>query len=325
MPREAAFGVFEIGMNHAGEITPLVKMVRPNVAIVTAIAPVHVEFFPSLEAIADAKAEIFFGVENGGAAVLPAESPYFARLVASARAAGIERIVTFGLLDRPEVSVRARAFELRADDSTVEADVAGTRVAYRLGLAGRHWVANSLAVLAAVHALGADVTAAAAALADLPPLKGRGERHTVALGAGTFLLIDESYNASPVAMAAAIAAAGANRPGPGGRRIAALGDMLELGAESAAHHAALSGPLQEAGFDLVFTAGAQMAILARALPPAMRGGHAESAASLAPLVAAALRPGDVVMVKGSLGSRMGAIVAALLAPNRKPERAANGG
>ncbi|MEK7246270.1 MAG: Mur ligase family protein, partial [Pseudomonadota bacterium] len=162
MPRDAAFGVFEIGMNHAGEITPLVKMVRPNVAIVTGVAPVHVEFFPSLEAIADAKAEIFFGVEAGGAAVLPAESPYLARLVAAARAAGIERIVTFGEVDRPEVSVRARAFELHADSSTVEAEVAGRRIEYRLRLAGRHWVANSLAVLAAVHALGADVTAAAA-------------------------------------------------------------------------------------------------------------------------------------------------------------------
>ena len=314
MPRDAAFGVFEIGMNHAGEITPLVKMVRPNVAVVTAIAPVHVEFFPSLEAIADAKAEIFFGVETGGAAVLPAESPYFARLVASARAAGIERIVAFGEVDRPEVSVRARAFELHADGSTVEADIAGMRIAYRLRLAGRHWVANSLAVLAAVHALGADVTAAAAALADVSPMKGRGVRHRVAVGAGNFLLIDESYNASPASMAAAIATAGAVAPGPGGRRIAVLGDMLELGAESDAHHARLSGPLQAARFDLVFTAGAHMAILAKTLPPAMQGGHAESATSLAPLVAQALRPGDVVMVKGSAGSRTGAIVAALLAP-----------
>ncbi|MCC7015808.1 MAG: UDP-N-acetylmuramoylalanyl-D-glutamyl-2,6-diaminopimelate--D-alanyl-D-alanine ligase [Rhodospirillales bacterium] len=324
MPRKAAFGVFEIGMNHAGEITPLVKMVRPNVAVVTAIAPVHVEFFPSLEAIADAKAEIFFGVEPGGAAVLPAESPYFARLVASARAAGIERIVTFGDVDQPEVTVRTRAFDLGADGSTVEADVAGAGVAYRLNLAGRHWVANSLAVLAAVHALGADVAAAAAALADVPPLKGRGERHRVAIGAGHFLLIDESYNASPASMAAAIAAAGAVAPGPGGRRIAALGDMLELGAESDAHHAALGGPLKEAGFDLVFTAGARMAILASALPGAMRGGHAESAEKLAPLVTASLRPGDVVMVKGSAGSRTGAIVAALLAPGSKPAKPANG-
>ncbi|MSO85306.1 MAG: UDP-N-acetylmuramoylalanyl-D-glutamyl-2,6-diaminopimelate--D-alanyl-D-alanine ligase [Rhodospirillales bacterium] len=314
MPSDAAFGVFEIGMNHAGEITPLVKMVRPNVAVVTAIAPVHIEFFPSLEAIADAKAEIFFGVETGGAAVLPAENPYYARLVASARAAGVERIVTFGAVDRPEVTVRARNFELHADGSNVEAEVAGRRIAYRLGLAGRHWVANSLAVLAAVYALGADVAAAAAGLADVPAMKGRGERHRVAIGAGAFLLIDESYNASPASMAAALAAAGAVAPGPGGRRIAVLGDMLELGGESAAHHAALSGPLREARFDLVFTTGPHMAMLAKSLPPAMRGGHAESAASLAPVVVAALRPGDVVLVKGSAGSRTGTIVQALLVP-----------
>ena len=324
MPSEAAFGVFEIGMNHAGEITPLVKMVRPNVALVTAIAPVHTEFFPSLEAIADAKAEIFFGVETGGAAVLPAESPYFARLVASARAAGVERIVTFGEVDRPEVAVRARNFALAADGSRVEAEVAGRRIAYRLGLAGRHWVANSLAVLAAVHALGADVAAAAEALADLPAMKGRGERHRVAIGAGTFLLIDESYNASPTSMAAAFAAAGGVAPGPGGRRIAVLGDMLELGGESAAHHVGLSGSLREAGFDLVFTAGPHMAMLAGRLPPAMRGGHAESAASLGTLVAGALRPGDVVLVKGSAGSRTGLIVQALLASGPTPAKSSRG-
>ena len=323
MPREAAFGVFEIGMNHAGEITPLVKMVRPHVAIVTAIAPVHVEFFPSLEAIADAKSEIFFGVEHGGAAVLPAESPYYARLVASARAAGIERIVSFGATDHLEISARARAFALHADGSSVEADIAGKRIDYKLRIAGRHWVTNSLAVLAAVHALGADVTAAAAALADVQPLKGRGERHSVVLGTGTYLLIDESYNASPASMTAAIATTGAIAPGPGGRRIAVLGDMLELGAESAALHARLSGSLQEAGFDLVFTAGTHMAILAQALPPTMRGGHADKAEILAPIVAISLRPGDVVMVKGSAGSRTGAIVAALLELAVKPANSAN--
>jgi len=312
MPRKAAFGVFEIGMNHAGEITPLVKMVRPNVAIVTAIAPVHIEFFPSLEAIADAKSEIFFGVERGGAAVLPAESPFFARLRASARAAGIERIVSFGEVDRPEVAVRALSFDLLADGSAVVADVAGRRMAYRVSPAGRHWVANSLAVLAAAHALGADVDAAARALADLPAMKGRGERHRVAVAGGEYLLIDESYNASPTSVAAALAAAARVAPGPGGRRIAVLGDMLELGDAADALHAGLAEPLRQAGFDLVFTAGPRMAILARALPAVLRGEHADNAEALAPKVAAALGPGDVVVVKGSAGSRMGAVVARLL-------------
>ncbi len=314
MPSEAAYGVFEIGMNHPGEITPLVKMVRPHVAVITQIAPAHMEFFPSLEAVADAKAEIFSGLEPGGAAVLPAASPQYARLAAAARAAGVARIVPFGEGDGVDSVARARLFVLRADGSMVEAEIAGRRIEYRLRLPGEHWVHNSLAVLAAVHALGADVAAAAAALAEISSLPGRGERRRApAPGGGTFLLIDESYNASPASMAAAIAVAAAVIPGRSGRRIAVLGDMLELGLDGPALHAALAEPLRDARFGLVFTAGRTMAALDRALPPALRGGHAETSAALAPLVAAAVRAGDVVLVKGSAGSRTGLIVRALLA------------
>ena len=318
MPKDSAFGVFEIGMNHPGEITPLVGMVRPHVALITAIAPAHLEFFPDLDAVADAKAEIFSGLEPGGTVVLPADSLQFARLAAAARRRRGARIVAFGLGEGTAQDARALSFALHADGAVVAADIAGLRVEYRLKLPGRHWVSNSLAVLAAVHALGADVAAAAAALADVPPLKGRGERHTVISGGGTFLLIDESYNASPASMAAAIAAAGAVSPQAGGRRIAVLGDMLELGADSAAHHALLAPLLVEARFDLVFTAGARMKALAEALPKAMRAGHVESADAMAPLVAAAVRAGDVVMVKGSAGSRTGTVVQALLALGEIP-------
>lgn len=325
MPRDSAFGVFEIGMNHPGEITPLARMARPHVAVVTAIASTHMEFFPNLEAIADAKAEIFLGVEPGGAAVLPADSDQYPRLAAAARAAGIARVMAFGLGEAADTVARARSFALHADGSVIEADVAGRRIEYRLRLPGRHWVANSLAVLAAVHALGADVAGAAAALAEVVAMKGRGERHCVALGGGTFLLIDESYNASPASMAAAIAAAGAVSPEDGGRRIAMLGDMRELGADAAARHAALAPLLAEARFDLVFTAGPTMRVLADALPKAMRGGHAETAEALVPLATAATRAGDVVMVKGSAGSRTNLIVRALLAlGENRPALAANG-
>lgn len=325
MPKDSAFGVFEIGMNHPGEITPLARMVRPHVAVVTAIASTHMEFFPNLEAITDAKAEIFSGVEPGGAAVLPADSDQYPRLAAAARAAGVQRVLGFGLGEAADTVARARSFALHADGSVIEADIAGRRIEYRLRLPGRHWVANSLAVLAAVHALDSDVAAAAAALAEVVAMKGRGRRHRVRLGGGAFLLIDESYNASPVSMAAAIAAAGAVSPEDGGRRIAMLGDMRELGANAAARHAALAPLLAEARFDLVFTAGPTMRVLADALPKAMRGGHAETAEALIPLATAAVRAGDVVMVKGSAGSRTNLIVRALLAPGEnRPARAANG-
>lgn len=339
MARDAAFGVFEIGMNHPGEITPLVRMARPHVAVVTAVEAAHLEFFPSLEAVADAKAEIFLGIERGGAAVLPRDNPLYTRLESAARAAGCGRVLSFG--EHREASARLIGCELMPDGAKVVAQVAGRPVAYRLSVAGRHWVVNSLAVLCTVHALGADVTAAAAGLAGFAALKGRGRRHTVMVPDGTLTVIDESYNASPAAVAAAIATLGQVGRGDFGRRIAVLADMLELGAESRSRHAALAAPLRENGIDLVFLAGGETRALWDALPKPMRGGHAEDAEQLAPLVAANVRAGDVVMVKGSAGMKTGKIVQALLAlggaPNgdrdgrrngisdRREARAANGG
>lgn len=321
MPRRVAFGVFELGMNNPGELTPLACLSRPHVAIITTVTDAHLEFFASVEAIADAKAEIFAGMGADGVAILHRESPFYNRLAAAAAACGVGRIVGFGA----DPAAEARLVEHRpgADGDHVWANLFGREIDYRLGLAGRHWAINSLAALAAVDAMGGDTARAAGALAKLRPLKGRGERHRIALENGSFELIDESYNASPAAMRAAFAVLAGRESS--GRRIAILGDMLELGAEAEALHAALAPDLEQAGIDLAFTAGPIMGALHAALPAAMRGGHAADADALTPVVLASLRAGDVVLVKGSFGSRMAPVVDAVLAVGRRaPRRAANG-
>ncbi|HEV8013927.1 MAG TPA: UDP-N-acetylmuramoylalanyl-D-glutamyl-2,6-diaminopimelate--D-alanyl-D-alanine ligase [Stellaceae bacterium] len=323
LPPDADYGVFELGMNHPGEIDGLTRMVRPHVAVITTIEPAHLGFFPSVEAIADAKAEIFAGVERNGAAVLNRDNPHFARLAKAAQDSGITRIIGFG--EHPDATVRLLDCALHATASVVTASVMGEVVDYSLGLPGRHWVMNSLAVLAAVRAVGADLAAAAAALATLAPLAGRGQRHTVAIAGGSFALIDESYNASPAAMRAAFAVLGSTEPGADGRRIAVLGDMLELGTESRRLHAALAQPLVEAGIDLIFTLGEEMRALDAALPPAHRGGHADDVAALASMLGRRLRTGDVVTVKGSHGSKLYELVAKLLAAQpASPQPATSG-
>ena len=309
MPQATAFGVFEIGMNHAGEITPLTRLVRPHVAIVTAIAPVHLEFFGSLEAIADAKAEIFLGLEPGGVAVLNRDDAQFERLGAAARAAGVARIVSFG--EHAVADARLLKVSLQAETSTVEARILGQDVTYKLGAPGRHVVANSLAVLAAATLAGADLALAALALAELKAPVGRGERVTLELPGGSALLIDESYNANPTSMRAALALLGQVPMQGLGRRIAVLGDMLELGSQGPALHAGLAEAVVASAVDLVYCAGPLMKSLWDALPSERRGGYADTAAALEPDVLAAVRAGDAVMVKGSLGSRMGPVVKAL--------------
>ncbi len=307
LPHGASFAVFEIGMNHAGEITRLVDQVRPHVALITAIAPAHLAQFGTIEAIADAKAEIFKGVVKGGSAVLNADDGQFARLRAHAVSEGIERIITFGYGDRAE----ARLLDMRLEPqgAWVEAELAKQRLSYRLDVPGRHWVSNSLGVLAAANELGANVSAAAAAMQDFRPPAGRGQRHTLRLSGGTCTLIDDAYNANPASMRAAIGVLGGMR----GRRIAALGDMLELGEQSARLHAELTDVLAAYDIAKVFTAGTYMRELHEALPAHRRGAHAEDAASLLPKLRAQLRPGDVLLIKGSLGSRMVDLVSALLA------------
>ena len=309
MPRSAQFGVFEIGMNHAGEITPLTEMVRPHVALITTIAPVHLEFFGTLEAIADAKAEIFAGVESGGAAVINGDIAQFAQLAAAARAAGIDRIVPFGARD--DAGARLVKFSLQPETSIVEAHILDHDVTYKLGAPGRHVVDNSLGVLAAASLLGADLALAALALADLRAAAGRGERMTIDVPGGSVLLIDESYNANPTSMRAALALLGQAPVRGLGRRIAVLGDMLELGSDGAKLHAALADAVVDNAVDLVYCAGPLMKSLWDALPSERRGGYADNSAALEPEVLKAITAGDAVMVKGSLGSRMGRIVKAL--------------
>jgi len=324
MPRDAAYGVFEIGMNHAGEIALLAPQVRPHVAIVTAIEAVHMEFFASLDAIADAKAEIFLGLEPGGVAIVNRDSPQFERLRRAAEAEGAGRVLGFGAA--AQADVRLINLALHPTCSCITADIDGQAATYKVGAPGRHWAMNSLAVLAAVKALGADLGLAALALADMSAPKGRGMRHRVAHRGGSFELIDESYNANPASMRAALDLLAATPIGPRGRRIAALGDMLELGEAAARMHEELAQAADERAIDLVFCCGPNMARLYEALPPRRRGGHAASSAALQPQLLAALRPGDAVMVKGSLGSRMGPLVEALLRLGAEADpRAAGGG
>ena len=308
-PANIKYAVFEIGMNHAGEITPLVALVRPHVAIVTTIEPVHLEYFGSLEKIADAKAEIFSGIVPGGAAVINRDNGQYARLAAAARAANVSRIVSFG--ENTEADTRLMRHSLQADSSCVHASVLGEDVTYKLGAPGKHLVLNSLAVLTAASLAGADLALAALALNQLRAPVGRGARMTLKVSGGTALLIDESYNANPASMAAAIALLGQANIGPQGRRIAVLGDMLELGDQGEALHAALAGPIDTAHIDLVYCSGPLMHSLWQALPSGRRGGYAETAAQLEPVVLSGLRGGDAVMVKGSFGSKMGPIVKAM--------------
>ena len=319
LPRSARFGVLEMGMNSPGEIAPLSALAEPDVAIVTNVSAVHIEFFDSEEQIADAKGEIFAGMGNNGTAVLNRENRHFERLRHHAEQAGVGRIRSFG--------THAEA-DIRLTDSTpgspgwqVEAEIDGAPVSYTLGAPGAHWVANSLGVLAVVDALGADVTEAARALADIAPAIGRGAQSTIALDGGDLLLIDESYNASPASIRAALEVLGTSP----GRRIAVLGDMLELGNRSGALHAGLAEDVTRNGVDLVFLAGAEMAALAAALDPAQVAATAPTSEALLPAVANAVRAGDTVMVKGSRGSRMAPIVAALKALDTTAQRrAANG-
>ena len=308
-PASVRYAVFEMGMNHAGEIEPLSTLTRPHVAIITTVEPVHLEFFGSVEAIADAKAEIFRGLEPGGAAVINRDNPHFERLASAARSAGA-RIVSFG--EHAKADARLVKLALQPDSSTVEARILGANVAYKLGAPGKHQVLNSLAVLAAVSLVGADLALAALALGSVQAATGRGARSMLTLGVSDHaLLIDESYNANPASMRAAIALLGQAEIGPQGRRIAVLGDMLELGAAGADLHRGLVDSIPAHGIDLVFCCGPLMHALWEALPSERRGGYAESAGALEADVIAAIRPGDAVMVKGSLGSRMGPIVKAL--------------
>lgn len=320
LPREVPLGVFELGMNHPGELGPLSRMVHPDVVVITTIEPAHVEFFDSIEAIADAKAEIFEGMNSSGIAVLNQDNAQYERLADHARRHGIARILGFG--EQSGADIRLLDCRLEAMSSEVRVEILGRRLDYRLGAPGRHWVQNSLGVLGAVAALDLDIGLAAGALAALSPPKGRGQRRQISLPGGTLELIDESYNASPAAMRAAFAVLARAEPGPKGRRIAVLGDMRELGDQAPALHADLAPAIVAAGIDLVLTCGPQMKFLQAALPASRRGAQAEDSQALIPAVLGELRPGDVVLVKGSLGTKMAPIIEAMLRQDEQAKQAA---
>ena len=317
MPADLSYGVFELGMNHPGEIATLTRLVRPHVAVITTVEPAHLGFFPSIEAIADAKAEIFLGLEPGGVAILNHDIPYYPRLVSAAKCAGAAEVVGFGV--HPNASVRLIDCELDSDGSTVEAALPGLTLRYRVRVPGRHWVINSLAVLTASAAVGVDVRCAAEALSELKALPGRGRRYELSWRGGTVTLIDESYNASPAAMRAALAVLATTEPRAGARRIAVLGDMLELGEASEGFHRDLVEPLAAARVDRVFLVGEAMAALHAILPEAKRGGLWHCAEDVVPELIGFLKPGDVVTVKGSRVVGVGHIVERLQAQSARQE------
>lgn len=306
MNSTADFGIFEMGMNHEGELAALTAMVRPHVAIVTTIAPAHMEYFASLEAIADAKGEIFEGLEPGGTAIIPFDSPFYAQLRAKAEQhAG--HIISFGLGAGADV----RAVDWLSDGqggSLVTAQVQDALLCFTIAQAGAHWVSNALAVLAAVKAVGGDLPAAGLAFAEMAGLAGRGARHRVAFGGGHILLIDESYNANPVSMAATIEQLGSES---GDRRVAILGAMRELGSGGEAYHAGLAAPLIAAGVHFALLVGEEMAPLAKALEGriefALVPDHMIAEDRLKELI----RCGDAVLVKGSNSVGLSHLVTAL--------------
>ncbi len=322
MSGQTEFGIFEIGMNHPGEINPLSRMVCPHVALITNVEAVHREFFDTDEAIADAKAEIFAGLTPGGAAVLNRDNRHFLRLYAAARTNGVDRIIGFGTCDEADF----RLLEAVPDNggTIVRANLGGALLTYRLAIAGHHWVINSLGILAAVAAAGGNVSDAAEILGGMEAPIGRGRFHLIDIGAGEVTLIDESYNASPISMKAAIEVLGQTAPAGEGRRIAVLGDMLELGFDAAQIHTNISETLIREGIDLVFTAGRDMACLSDALPQVMRGGHARNTEILLPMVFETLIAGDVIVVKGSAGSKTSVIVDAMLCLDAHSKRIVNG-
>jgi UDP-N-acetylmuramoyl-tripeptide--D-alanyl-D-alanine ligase len=294
MPRDAEYAVLEMGMNNAGEIAALTRLVRPHVAIITAIAPAHIENLGSEEAIADAKAEIFAGLDGEGIAVIPNDTPHRDRLVKAARRHA-DRIITFGGGDADVHAVHAVSAE--SGGSLISAALRERELTFTISQRGEHWVSNALAVLAAVEAVGADVAVAGLALADMGGLKGRGQRHQIEIDGGQVLLIDESYNANPASMAATLKSLGAERDVE--RRIAVLGPMRELGEHSGALHAGLAPAVLDAHVDELILIGDEMRPLAEQVVGKLALDLASSVEEATNILMRTLHPGDAVLVKAS--------------------------
>ena len=310
MPEDTEFAVIEIGMNHPGEITPLVKMARPHVAMIMNVAAVHLGAFDSVDGIAKAKAEIFQGVVPGGVGLINADDERLGMLSDWAAEAGVETVKTFGEADGADA--RLVKLVMHGSCSCLTANILGNEVVVKIGAPGRHIAQNALGVLAACHLVGADLARAGIALGELKAVKGRGERHVISDGDNRIVLIDESYNANPTSMRAALALLAAAPVKDRGRRIAVLGDMLELGPSSGELHAGLNEPIVSNGVDEVFLAGPEMVHLHRELAKHTKSTHRENIDELIPLVCESLRNGDVIMAKASLGMRFARLIDALL-------------
>jgi len=312
MPIDVDLSIFEIGMNHAGEITPLTRLVAPHVAVITTIGDAHIEHLGSRENIARAKAEIFLGLDENGVAVLPIDNEQFSVLRDLAAKAGVKRVITFG--EAKEADIRLTDYRGDAAGAEVEASVFGEPLVFSLGAPGRHQAMNALAVIGAASALGASAARAAAGLKGLAAAAGRGAQSKARLlGGGEVTILDESYNANPTSMTAALALLGQLKPERGGRRVAVLGDMLELGPEAEALHAGLLAPLLAAKVDALYVTGSLVNHLWDKAPPSIRAGRAADARSLSQSVIGELKDGDIVMVKGSNASKVSEIVAAIKA------------
>ena len=306
MPKDTQYGVFEIGMNHLDEISPLVAMVQPHVAIVTTIAPAHLGHFKDLEQIALAKSEIFSGMMPDGVAILNRDNEFFDYLSDKAREQDVDDIQSFGANDQADMHLLSA--ELLPNSSKVSAECAGQKFEYEIGSAGLHQVQNSLGLLLAVKNFGIDINVVLPILKNIELSDGRGARVEVSINGGVIQVIDESYNANPASMVAAFSVLSAQQPKLNGRRVAILGDMLELGAEAAQMHRTLAKDIMAAKIDVVMACGKDMKNCYDSLPIEKQGGFAQNSGLLAKVILGKLQPHDVVMVKGSLGSQMSNIM-----------------
>lgn len=311
LPSDTQFAIIEMGMNHVGEIAPLSAIARPDVSLITTVEAVHLEHFGAVEAIADEKAEIFSGMGGAGYAVLNMDNAHFARLKQHAERHGLDRVLGFGT-DKGAIC-RMTDYRVSETGSQVEATIAGTSIAYRIGTVGKHWAVASVAVLGVVDALGGDLAKSAAVLEHFREPKGRGRIEQLTVKGGKLTLVDDSYNASPVSVAGAISKVAelkraAKEPV---RTLVVLGDMLELGDTAEELHVGLIPAIINNQMDLVFAAGSFMQKMYDALPEGMKGAYRATAKELAPVVVDAIRPHDLVLVKGSRGSRMEIVVDAI--------------
>lgn len=311
IPVDADFAIIEMGTNHPGEIAPLSKWSKPHVSLITTVDAVHLEHFDSIEVIADEKSAIFDGMGGAGIAVLNADNAYFTRCKKYAERKGLDRVLSFGTSHT--ANCRMAGYKIEDTHSVVEAEIAGTRTTYRIGAIGKHWALMSVAVLAIVDALKGDLAKAAAALQHFVEPEGRGKIKELAVKGGRLRLVDDSYNASPVSVKGAVEKIAEIRDATTGacRTVVVLGDMLELGEQAQDMHVGLVPTLVNNQMDIVFAAGKFMQDMFHALPEAMRGAYRPTSSELAPVVVGALKPRDLVLVKGSHGSRMDKVVDAI--------------